>query len=153
VIGTPPPYSNPTLDWGLGSAIRILGIGGVEATGQNRVPVVLTSLEDDREGPGGLPQDTNADGLIPLTGTLTGIGNAPSSGDWGDIFVGARSAGDRDDLWVPNILGQMVQNAQAVPGRAFSDRNASIPPELDETQGSVIMDARIKYGAKIREQG
>ncbi len=155
-----PCQSNPTTDWGLGSAIRILGVPGNEATGQSREPVVLTSLRDDREGPGGLPSDTDSNGFIPATGSLTGVGNAPAAGDWGDIFIGARSAGDRDDLQVRDLLGNLRVDAQAIPGRSVTPDDPStdfredlVPPTLDETQGSVILDARIKYGAKIRVQG
>jgi hypothetical protein len=166
----PDGQSNATLDWGLGASLRILGVPGSEATGQGRVPVILTSLSDDREGPKGVvcanvlppaliahPCDTDANGLLPQTGSLTGVGGAPASGDWGDIFIGARSAGDRDDLLVRDLLGNLVRDSQAIPGRSEAPENVlrvnPLTPELDETQGSVILDARIKYGAKIRVQG
>ena len=38
------------IDPGAGSQIRILGIGGNETTGQQRVPVILTSLRDTTVG-------------------------------------------------------------------------------------------------------
>jgi hypothetical protein len=166
----PDGQSNATLDWGLGASLRLLGVPGSEATGQGRVPVILTSLTDDREGPKGVvcanvlqlalfdhPCDTDANGLLPQINSLTGVAGAPTSGDWGDIFIGARSAGDRDDLLVSDLLGNMVRDAQAIPGRSESPENQlrenRLTPEMDETQGSVVLDARIKYGAKIRVQG
>ncbi|GEM_PF-3235789 len=153
--------SNPTTDWGLGSAFRILGVPANEATGQPRVPVVLTSLRDDSEGPKGQPHNTDAvNDLTDQQGSLIGVPGAPVTGDWGDIFIGARSAGDRDDLMVRDLLGRLVADAQAVPGRAVTPNDVStefredlLPATMDETQGSVILDARIKYGAKIRLQG
>jgi hypothetical protein len=152
--------SNGTTDWGLGASLRLLGVPGDEATGQSRVPVVITSLFDDAEGPRGEPQNTDGLNSLNLAAPLTGQANAPSAGNWGDIFIGARSAGDRDDLLVTDLLGKLVRDAQAVPGRSVTPddpttefREDLLPTVLDETQGSVILDALIKYGAKIRHQG
>ena len=44
------PTPSPLLDPGVGSALRILGIPGNQTTGQQRVPVVITSLRDGSVG-------------------------------------------------------------------------------------------------------
>ena len=47
--GVDPPAS-PLVDPGAYSELRILGIPGNQTTGQQRVPVILTSLRDDTVG-------------------------------------------------------------------------------------------------------
>lgn len=47
--GVDPP-ADPWFDGGMGSQIRFVGIGANETTGQQRVPVVVTSLFDDSVG-------------------------------------------------------------------------------------------------------
>ncbi len=42
--------ADPLIDPGVGSEIRILGIPGNQTTGQQRVPVIITSLRDDTVG-------------------------------------------------------------------------------------------------------
>ena len=44
------PTGDPLIDPGVGSEIRILGIPGNQTTGQQRVPVIITSLRDDTVG-------------------------------------------------------------------------------------------------------
>ena len=45
-----PGSSDPLIDPGAYSEIRILGIPGNQTTGQQRVPVIITSLRDDTVG-------------------------------------------------------------------------------------------------------
>ena len=44
------PTGDPLIDPGVDSEIRILGIPGNQTTGQQRVPVIITSLRDDTVG-------------------------------------------------------------------------------------------------------
>ena len=44
------PRASPLVDPGAYSQIRILGIPGNQTTGQQRVPVIMTSLRDGTEG-------------------------------------------------------------------------------------------------------
>ena len=48
--GVDPPADSPLVDPGAYSEIRILGIPGNQTTGQQRVPVIITSLRDDTVG-------------------------------------------------------------------------------------------------------
>ena len=48
--GVDPPATSPLVDPGAYSQIRILGIPGNQTTGQQRVPVIMTSLRDDTVG-------------------------------------------------------------------------------------------------------
>src|SRR5208282_3435203 len=48
--GIDPPAPSPLVDPGAFSELRILGIPGNQTTGQQRVPVIITSLRDDTVG-------------------------------------------------------------------------------------------------------
>ena len=48
--GVDPPARSPLIDPGAYSQIRILGIPGNQTTGQQRVPVIITSLRDGTVG-------------------------------------------------------------------------------------------------------
>ncbi len=48
--GVDPPAASPLVDPGAYSELRILGIPGNQTTGQQRVPVIITSLRDDTVG-------------------------------------------------------------------------------------------------------
>ena len=78
--GADPP-TDPLIDSGYLSQIRFLGIGGNQTTGQQRVPVILTSVRDDKVGRTvrGTPQFQSSFGNT----------TAPAAGDGGIILFGA----------------------------------------------------------------
>jgi large repetitive protein len=77
------PTADPYLDLGLGSQIRIVGVGGNETTGQKRVPVVITSVFDDTVG--------NTVRGVGQFQAFTGNTIAPQPGDGGNIVFGGLS--------------------------------------------------------------
>ncbi len=121
------PTSDPLIDTGVGSEIRILGIPGNQTTGQQRVPVILTSLRDDTVG-------TTVRGVqmynifhswptqlynpeFPGTQSLT----TPAAGDGGILYIGGNSLTEYD------------------PTNPFD--------------GSIISNADISYMTRIEVQG
>jgi hypothetical protein len=119
--GVDPPVS-PLVDPGAYSEIRILGIPGNQTTGQQRVPVILTSLRDDSVGvtargvqennifhswptqaflltPGGAP-------MYPAPQTLT----TPYPGDGGYIYIGGNSLTEYNPT-DPRGGGSFIDNA------------------------------------------
>jgi large repetitive protein len=117
--------TDPTIDPGALSQIRILGIGGDQTTGQQRVPVIITSLRDDSVGPTVDGQKLNsaisAAALQAFGYTGARGGTAPQPGDGGVIGFG---------------------------GLMLSDYNL-----LDPRDGSLIDNADIKYLTRIEQQG
>jgi hypothetical protein len=83
--GADPP-TDPLLDAGAFSQIRITGIGGNETTGQARVPVEITSLRDDSVG-------TTVRGVKMFQG-IFGNTTPPAPGDGGLIAFGANMLTD-----------------------------------------------------------
>ena len=112
-------------DPGVNSELRILGIPGNQTTGQQRVPVIITSLRDDTVGTtvrgvamfNILENDPIYTQIINPGASLT----TPAPGDGGIIYIGGNSTPEYD------------------PTNPFD--------------GSVIQDADISYMTRIEEQG
>ena len=112
-------------DPGAYSELRILGIPGNQTTGQQRVPVILTSLRDDTVGTTvrGVVMDSIANS-IPYYTTVFNKGatlTTPAAGDSGYIYIGGESLTEYD------------------PTNPFD--------------GSVISNADISYMSRIEVQG
>jgi hypothetical protein len=105
--GVDPPAS-PFVDPGVNSELRILGIAGNETTGQQRVPVIMTSLRDNTVGTTvrGVTMDKiyNNDPLFPARDL-----NTPAKGDGGYIYYGGLGAKSYD-LTDPRA-GSVINNA------------------------------------------
>jgi large repetitive protein len=82
--GIDPPATSATIDQGLDSQLRILGIGADPATGQARVPVIFTSFYDSSypRTINGVDQSSVVD--FPAGATPT----TPKAGDAGVVFIG-----------------------------------------------------------------
>ena len=78
-----PGANDPLIDQGANSQLRILGIGGDQTTGQQRVPVILTSIHDSTVG-------TTVRGVKLFT-VIDGDTTAPKAGDGGLIFIGGNA--------------------------------------------------------------
>ena len=89
------------IDPGYLSQIRITGIGGNETTGQQRVPVIITSIRDDTAG-------KTVRG-VDMFQTVTGNTTAPAPGDGGVILFGALGLSDYN-LLDPRD-GSIIDNA------------------------------------------
>ncbi len=113
--GVDPPGS-PLLDPGVGSALRILGIPGNQTTGQQRVPVIITSLRDGSVGTtvrgvkmddiwNSAPVEQYRANLAGKTLDLT----TPEPGDGGYIYIGGLSMTEYDPT--NPMDGSRVDNA------------------------------------------
>ncbi len=121
------PTPDPLIDPGVMSQIRILGIGGNETTGQQRVPAIITSLRDNSVGKTVRGVTMNAATTPAYLATIPGgvVGGDPTAGpqpgDGGVIGFGANS---------------------------LSDYNL-----MDPRDGNLIDNADIKYITRIEMQG
>ena len=121
--GVDPPANTRLVGAGLDSQLRIIGIGANETTGQQRVPVIFTSLLDSsvtRTVRGIDQSQTYAKPVaryIPVLGTRT----TPQAGDGGLIYFGGLMLTDYN-LWDPR-------------------------------DGSIIMDADLSYMTRVEVQG
>ena len=77
------PTADPFIDIGAFSQMRFLGIGANETTGQQRVPVVITSIHDNTAG-------FNVRGVSQFT-AIDGDTTAPAAGDGGLIYFGGNT--------------------------------------------------------------
>ena len=101
--GVDPPASSPLVDPGAYSEIRILGIPGNQTTGQQRVPVIITSLRDDTVGTTvrGVVMDNiwNSAPVLPASQLESGTtldSHTPAAGDGGYIYIGGNSLTEYD---------------------------------------------------------
>ncbi len=122
------PTGSELIDPGAYSEIRILGIPGNQTTGQQRVPVILTSLRDDTVG-------TTVRGVkmydilendpvyqqVINPNTATNSLTTPEPGDGGYIYIGGNSLTEYDPT--------------------------------DPFDGSIIYNADISYMSRIEVQG
>ena len=108
-VDPPSTTGSPLIDPGAGSQIRFLGIAGNESTGQQRVPVILTSLRDNTVGKTirGVSEFKiyNNDPLQSSTFDY----NTPAPGDGGYIYIGGNSLTDYN-LQDPRD-GSLIDNA------------------------------------------
>ena len=107
------PPASPLVDPGAYSQIRILGIPGDQTTGQQRVPVILTSLRDDTVGVtvrGVKMYDIfNSYPIGPFTKYAGQSLTTPKPGDGGYIYIGSNSL-TTYDLTDPR-QGSLIDNA------------------------------------------
>jgi large repetitive protein len=110
------PTANPLIDPGVYSEIRVLGIPGDQTTGQQRVPVILTSLRDDTVGTtvrGVQMYDIlNSDPVyqqVVNTNTATNSLTTPAAGDGGYIYIGGLSLTEYDPT--DPFDGSIIDNA------------------------------------------
>ncbi len=93
-IDPPSTTGSPTVDPGVGSQIRIVGIAGNQSTGQQRVPVILTSLKDATVGTTvrnvKMYNIYNNDPLLNPNNTPSYY-TTPAAGDAGYIYFGGNS--------------------------------------------------------------
>ena len=111
------PPNSPLVDPGAYSEIRILGIPGNQTTGQQRVPVILTSLRDDTVGV--VSRGVKEFDIFNSWPTQNYLGNAnyatqnlttPEPGDGGYIYIGGNSMTEYDPT-DPLISGSFIDNA------------------------------------------
>jgi hypothetical protein len=102
------PDTDPLIDPGVMSQIRIVGIGGNETTNQPRIPAILTSLRDNSVGKT-VRGVTMNQGASPAYLNAIGFGGAPAAGDGGVIGYGAHSLSDYN-LFDPRD-GNLIDNA------------------------------------------
>jgi len=106
-VDPPTPFTQ-ALEAGVGSQIRFVGIPGNEATGQQRVPVILTSLRDGTVG-----KSVRGVDMFNIYNRYNGDPNrnltTPAPGDGGNILFGANSLTDYN-LFDPRD-GNIIDNA------------------------------------------
>ncbi|QDV37134.1 S8 family serine peptidase [Tautonia plasticadhaerens] len=106
--GVDPPASG-LIPSGVGSQLRFLGIGGNESLGQQRVPVVVTSLRDASVGPNIRGIDQSNTFTNDPQGLLTGDQlTTPEAGDGGVIAFGGTILNDYN-LFDPRN-GSLIDN-------------------------------------------
>jgi large repetitive protein len=113
--GVDPPSSppDPLVDPGAYSELRILGIPGNQTTGQQRVPVIITSLRDDTVGT--TVRGVKMDAIwnqSPLQNFLKGTTldtHTPAAGDGGYIYIGGNSLTEYDPT--DPLEGSIIDNA------------------------------------------
>jgi hypothetical protein len=132
--GVDPPNTNgsPLIDPGVGSQIRILGIAGDQTTGQQRVPVILTSLRDGTVGKTirGIKEFNiyNNDPLQAANFKYT----TPAAGDGGYVYYGGNSLTDmnlqdpRDGSLIDNADIRYMTSIQ-IQGGGIIDLNSTAP--------------------------
>jgi hypothetical protein len=124
-IDPPGGVGEAPIDPGAFSEIRILGIPGNQTTGQQRVPVIMTSLRDGSVGTTvrgvSMFNILESDAANPIAGAQGASLTTPAAGDGGVIYIGGNSMPEWD------------------PGNPFD--------------GSIIQNADISYMTRIEEQG
>ncbi len=88
------PTSDPLIDGGVQTALRILGIPGNQTTGQQRVPVIITSLRDGSVGTTvrgvQMYNILNSDPTWQANHSGASL-TSPAAGDGGYIYIGGNS--------------------------------------------------------------
>ena len=114
--GVDPPGPSPLVDPGAYSELRILGIPGNQTTGQQRVPVIITSLRDDTVGTtvrgvqmyniwNSCADPEHSSGRHDRLQTL----HTPAAGDGGYIYIGGNSLTEYDPT--DPLDGSIINNA------------------------------------------
>ena len=133
------PDGGVMVDPGVYSQIRIVGIGANETTGQQRVPVKITSLRDDTLG----KTVRGVDMFQALSGNTT----APAAGDGGVIGFGANMLTDYN-LYDPRD-GSIIDNADIryitrieMQGGGIVDDGTGFQPKLGLTPDTQFNSAK-----------
>jgi hypothetical protein len=141
------PPGSPLFDPGYQSAFRILGIPGNQTTGQQRVPVIVTSLRDGTVGTtvrgvrmyniwNSAPVEQYLASLKGQTLNLT----TPAAGDGGYIYIGGLSQTEYDPTNPTN--GSRIDNADInymtrieIQGGGLIDEGATAGDWFDTKNG------------------
>ncbi len=143
------PTASPLVDPGAYTQLRILGIPGNQTTGQQRVPVILTSLRDDTIGvtARGVTMNNIFNSWPNQNNRVTGPNNiggtpwyagqtltTPAPGDGGYIYIGGNSLTDynltdpRDGSLIDNANISFMTSIQIQGGGIIDNVNASGTP-------------------------
>ena len=142
------PTPSPLVDPGAYSQIRILGIPGNQTTGQQRVPVIMTSLRDDTVGVTArgvkMYNIFNSYPVGPFTPYAGQSLTTPAAGDGGYIYIGGNS------LTTYNLTdpreGSLIDNADISYMTRIEIQGGGI---VDET--STVTDAGRLAGLRRRD--
>jgi len=139
--GVDPP-ADPLPDVGVNTQMRFLGIGGNETTGQPRVPVVITSINDNTYG--------NTVRGVTQYSVVDGNTTAPAAGDGGLIYFGGLELPDynaldpRDGSLIDNVDLKYLSRVEMQGGGIINyvDANASnsfdLPDDPYHTKGGAF---------------
>ncbi|RUL88389.1 S8 family serine peptidase [Tautonia sociabilis] len=135
--GIDPPGPSPLIDPGYGSQLRIVGIGTNETTGQQRVPVVITSLRDNTVGPVVRGVDQSNSFFSSFNPSNAGINfDTPAPGDGGVIAFGGGSLFDYN-LFDPRN-GSIIDNADIRYLHRIEFQGGSIVDAFDSNASNAI---------------
>ncbi|WP_406696071.1 S8 family serine peptidase [Singulisphaera sp. Ch08] len=161
-VDPPTPFSGGVVDSGAGSQIRFVGIPGNESTGQQRVPVVLTSLRDGTVG-----KSVRGVNMFDIYNKFVGDPNrnlkAPAPGDGGNIYFGGNSLTDynlfdpRDGNLIDNVDirymtrieiqgGGIIDVANATEGN-FASQKLGLTPitQFNSSQAMTISNSNLAF--------
>ena len=132
------PTADPLVDLGVNSQIRILGIGGNETTGQQRVPVIITSLHDSTVGTTvrGVDQSIPIPSRCPVRRSSALA--RPQAGDGGLIYFGGNSLTDynlldpRDGNLIDNADIRYITRIEMQGGGIVDVFNTNAEPDRTE---------------------
>ena len=145
---------SPLVDPGAYSQIRILGIPGDQTTGQQRVPVILTSLRDDTVGVtarGVKMYDIfNSYPVGPYTTYKGQSLTTPAAGDGGYIYIGGNS------LTTYNLTdpreGSLIDNADISYMTRIEIQGGGIVDETSTvTDPGVWQTTKTGYGSPLEQ--
>ncbi len=140
------PTTDPLIDPGVGSEIRILGIPGNQTTGQQRVPVIITSLRDGSVGTtvrgvqmfnilNSWPQEPYLPEFNGATQSLT----TPAAGDGGYIYIGANSMTEYDPT--NPFDGSLISNADISYMTRIEVQGGGIVNTYNDISGKAVRPA------------
>ncbi len=144
------PTGGELIDPGAYSELRILGIPGNQTTGQQRVPVIITSLRDDTVGftVRGVVMDDiwNSDPVLQYYAAQAGTTfnlTTPEPGDGGYIYVGALSLNEYDPT--DPLEGSIIDNADIsymtsiqIQGGGIIDNSATANPNYPADERDIL---------------
>lgn len=151
----PPPDAGVLVDGGYLAQLRFVGIGGNQTTGQQRVPVVVTSARDDTAG-------RTVRG-IDMFKAVSGNTTAPAPGDGGVILFGALSLSDynlldpRDGNLIDNADirymsrieqqgGGWVMTANPLAGGSYNERTGrTANTQYNTAKAMTVSNSNIAY--------
>ncbi len=133
-----PGSSDPLIDPGAYSEIRLLGIPGNQTTGQQRVPVIITSLRDDTVGTTvrGVQMYDIANSIPVYTGFINQGASltTPAAGDGGYIYIGGNSMSEYDPT--DPFDGSIISNADISYMTAVQVQGGGIVNTVNDITGT-----------------